>query len=138
VPAAPDRVLLIGMGSSRYAAQVAALRLRAAGIDAVAEYASAEASYPAEPGPHHVPTWPACRYRAAQQAGFAPQNGLLCSSVTRGRRLAALRSPFRHTSVPAVYELFGDKAGLVREIFFEGFRRLGAQCSGRAGPTSGT
>ena len=31
------------------------------------------------------------------------------------------------TSVPAVYELFGDKAGLVREIFFEGFRRLGAQ-----------
>jgi AcrR family transcriptional regulator len=28
------------------------------------------------------------------------------------------------TSVPAVYELFGDKAGLVREIFFEGFRML--------------
>lgn len=28
------------------------------------------------------------------------------------------------TSVPAVYELFGDKAGLVREMFFEGFRRL--------------
>jgi hypothetical protein len=49
VPAAPDRVLLLGMGSSRYAAQVAALRLRADGIDAVAEYASAEASYPAGP-----------------------------------------------------------------------------------------
>lgn len=31
------------------------------------------------------------------------------------------------TSVPAVYELFGDKAGLVREIFFESFRRLAAQ-----------
>lgn len=29
------------------------------------------------------------------------------------------------TSVPAVYELFEDKAGLVRAIFFEGFRRLG-------------
>jgi AcrR family transcriptional regulator len=28
------------------------------------------------------------------------------------------------TSVPAVYELFGDKAGLVREIFFDGFRQL--------------
>ena len=28
------------------------------------------------------------------------------------------------TSPPAVYELFGDKAGLVREIFFEGFRQL--------------
>jgi AcrR family transcriptional regulator len=28
-------------------------------------------------------------------------------------------------SVPAVYEVFGDKAGLVREVFFEGFRMLG-------------
>jgi AcrR family transcriptional regulator len=29
-----------------------------------------------------------------------------------------------NTSPPAVYELFGDRAGLVREIFFEGFRQL--------------
>ena len=29
------------------------------------------------------------------------------------------------TSTPAVYELFGDKPGLVREVFFEGFRMLG-------------
>jgi AcrR family transcriptional regulator len=28
------------------------------------------------------------------------------------------------TSTPAVYELFGDKAGLVRAVFFEGFRLL--------------
>lgn len=28
------------------------------------------------------------------------------------------------TSIPAVYELFGAKAGLVREMFFEGFRQL--------------
>ena len=28
------------------------------------------------------------------------------------------------TSTPAVYELFGDKTGLVREVFFEGFRLL--------------
>lgn len=28
------------------------------------------------------------------------------------------------TSTTAVYELFGDKAGLVREVFFEGFRLL--------------
>ncbi|MGE5291286.1 MAG: TetR/AcrR family transcriptional regulator [Micromonosporaceae bacterium] len=28
------------------------------------------------------------------------------------------------TSTPAVYELFGDKAGLIRAIFFEGFRML--------------
>src|ERR1700739_2184774 len=31
------------------------------------------------------------------------------------------------TSPPAVYELFGDKAGLVRGGFFEGFRPLGAR-----------
>jgi AcrR family transcriptional regulator len=37
------------------------------------------------------------------------------------RRIASMAG----TSVPAVYELFGDKGGLVREVFFEGFRRLG-------------
>ncbi len=31
------------------------------------------------------------------------------------------------TSIPAMYELFGDKSGLVREIFFEGFRLLGGR-----------
>jgi len=30
------------------------------------------------------------------------------------------------TSTPAVYELFGDKGGLVREVFFEGFQLLRA------------
>ena len=29
------------------------------------------------------------------------------------------------TSTPAVYELFGDKGGLIRAVFFEGFRLLG-------------
>ena len=29
------------------------------------------------------------------------------------------------TSAPAIYELFGDKTGLVRALFFEGFRQLG-------------
>ncbi|MFJ2031340.1 SIS domain-containing protein [Streptosporangium sp. NPDC087985] len=43
------RVVFLGMGSSRYAAGVAALRLRAAGIDAVAEYASASISSPPAP-----------------------------------------------------------------------------------------
>jgi AcrR family transcriptional regulator len=31
------------------------------------------------------------------------------------------------TSPPAVYELFGDKGGLVRELFLEGFRRLASE-----------
>jgi len=38
------------------------------------------------------------------------------------------------TSVPAVYELFGDKAGLVREVYFEGFRHLGRRLEA-FGPT---
>ena len=46
----PERIVLIGMGSSRYAAGVAATRLRAAGIDAVAEYASLESGSPGRPG----------------------------------------------------------------------------------------
>ena len=37
------------------------------------------------------------------------------------RRIAEAAS----TSLPAVYELFGDKAGLLRELFFSGFRALG-------------
>ncbi|MEV6980721.1 SIS domain-containing protein [Sphaerisporangium sp. NPDC051017] len=46
LPAGIRRVAFLGMGSSRYAAGVAALRLRAAGVDAVAEYASARLGYP--------------------------------------------------------------------------------------------
>ncbi len=48
-PGAPPsgRYLLTGMGSSWFAAQVAALRLRRAGITAVAELASVECSWPA-------------------------------------------------------------------------------------------
>jgi AcrR family transcriptional regulator len=34
------------------------------------------------------------------------------------------------TSTPAVYELFGDKAGLVRGAFFEGFRLLRGRFDG--------
>ncbi|MDT5011363.1 MAG: hypothetical protein QOH57_2980 [Mycobacterium sp.] len=37
------------------------------------------------------------------------------------RRVAELAG----TSVPAVYELFVDKAGLIRQVYFEGFRLLG-------------
>ncbi|MEV5413816.1 SIS domain-containing protein [Thermopolyspora sp. NPDC052614] len=47
-----DRIIFLGMGSSRYAAGVAAQRLRAAGTDATAEYASATLGTP--PGPSTV------------------------------------------------------------------------------------
>ena len=42
----PTRVLLTGMGSSWFAAQASALRMRRAGIAAVAELSSTEASWP--------------------------------------------------------------------------------------------
>ena len=45
-PGRPRRIVMIGMGSSRYAAGVAATRMRAAGLDAVAEYASLEQGSP--------------------------------------------------------------------------------------------
>ena len=43
-----DRLLLTGMGSSWFAAETMARRLRRAGVHAVAELASVEASYPAD------------------------------------------------------------------------------------------
>ncbi len=49
VPRDVDRVLLLGMGSSRFAAGVAATDLRVAGIAAAAEPASVDASWPPDP-----------------------------------------------------------------------------------------
>jgi fructoselysine-6-P-deglycase FrlB-like protein len=45
-----DRVVLIGMGSSRFAALTIATALRARGVDAVAEYASTQAPSPPRAG----------------------------------------------------------------------------------------
>jgi len=37
------------------------------------------------------------------------------------------------TSPPALYELFGDKSGVVRELYFEGFRKLSAEFAALGG-----
>jgi glucosamine 6-phosphate synthetase-like amidotransferase/phosphosugar isomerase protein len=50
VPTPADRIVLLGMGSSRYAAEVTAARLRAAGVHAVAEVASAAVGTAPGPG----------------------------------------------------------------------------------------
>jgi AcrR family transcriptional regulator len=39
-------------------------------------------------------------------------------------------------SVPAIYEVFGDKAGLIREVFFAGFRMLGDDLAALPPPAS--
>lgn len=49
LPADVDRVLLVGMGSSTYAAGVAAARMRARGVPAVAELASSSLLPPPDP-----------------------------------------------------------------------------------------
>jgi fructoselysine-6-P-deglycase FrlB-like protein len=51
VPGRPERVVFLGMGSSRFAASVAAARLRGLGFAAVAEPSSAEAGAAAPGGP---------------------------------------------------------------------------------------
>lgn len=51
---------------------------------------------------------------------------LLAEHGARGLTARALAAR-AGTSAPAVYELFGDKSGVVRELYFEGFRRLGMQ-----------
>ncbi|MET0344422.1 MAG: TetR/AcrR family transcriptional regulator [Polyangiales bacterium] len=45
------------------------------------------------------------------------------ASALTARRIAQEAN----TSLPAVYELFGDKAGVLREVFYEGFRMLAAR-----------
>jgi AcrR family transcriptional regulator len=51
---------------------------------------------------------------------------LLAEQGARGVTARALAAR-AGTSAPALYELFGDKSGVVRELYFEGFRRLGVQ-----------
>jgi len=61
---------------------------------------------------------PQLRDRVVQVAVLALEKDGVAGFTAR--RLAA----DAETSLPAVYELFGDKAGLVRAVFFEGFRML--------------
>jgi AcrR family transcriptional regulator len=62
---------------------------------------------------------PELRDRVLQVAVTMVDDGGVAAFTAR--RVAAAAQ----TSTPAVYELFGDKGGLVREVFFEGFRMLG-------------
>ena len=49
--------------------------------------------------------------------------GLLAEEGAAGLTARSLAAR-AETSAPALYELFGDKSGVVRELYFEGFRRL--------------
>lgn len=64
------------------------------------------------------------RTDALRERGVASALAVLAEEGVAGltTRTVARRA---EASVPAIYEVFGDKAGLIREIFFEGFRMLG-------------
>jgi AcrR family transcriptional regulator len=64
------------------------------------------------------------RTTALRERGVATALTLLAEEGAAGltTRNFARRA---EVSVPAVYEVFGDKTGLIREVFFAGFRMLG-------------
>ena len=66
------------------------------------------------------------RTNALHERGVASALALLAEEGVAGltTRNVARRA---EASVPAVYEVFGDKAGLIREVFFQGFRLLGEE-----------
>jgi AcrR family transcriptional regulator len=67
---------------------------------------------------------PKQRTTALRERGVASALALLAEQGPTGltTRTVARRA---EASVPAIYEVFGDKSGLIREVFFEGFRMLG-------------
>jgi AcrR family transcriptional regulator len=68
------------------------------------------------------------RTNALRERGLATALAVLAEDGVTGltTRAVARRAG---ASVPAIYEVFGDKAGLIREVFLEGFRLLGADLS---------
>jgi AcrR family transcriptional regulator len=79
------------------------------------------------------------RTDALRERGLATALAVLAEDGVAGltTRAVARRA---NASVPAIYEVFGDKAGLVREVFFEGFRLLGddlAALAPKADPLDG-
>lgn len=74
------------------------------------------------------------RTDALRERGVASALAVLAEEGVGGltTRTVAKRAD---ASVPAIYEVFGDKAGLIREVFFQGFRMLGDELT--AGGDSG-
>lgn len=68
------------------------------------------------------------RTHALHERGVASALAVLAEEGAAGltTRTVARRAS---ASVPAIYEVFGDKTGLIREVYFEGFRMLGGQLS---------
>lgn len=68
------------------------------------------------------------RTNALRERGVASALAVLAEEGVAGltTRTVARRA---QASVPAIYEVFGDKGGIIREVFFQGFRLLGDDLS---------
>lgn len=81
-----------------------------------------------------VPGVPRTKQRttALRERGVASALAVLAEEGVAGltTRTVARRA---NASVPAIYEVFGDKAGLIREVFVEGFRMLADELEQVAG-----
>lgn len=84
VPSRPRRVVLTGMGSSLYAAMVAAQRLRVAGVTAIAESASCEATLPADTDDLVI---------GISAGGTSAETNRLLASCAAGRRVVLTNDP---------------------------------------------
>ena len=87
-PAVRSRLVLTGMGSSWFAAQVAASRLRRAGVVAVAELSSTEAGWPA--GPDTTVVGISASGGSVETLGFVAHHpGFVALTNTPGSRIVA-------------------------------------------------
>jgi AcrR family transcriptional regulator len=73
------------------------------------------------------------RTDALRERGVASALAVLAEDGVAGltTRTVARRA---EASVPAIYEVFGDKAGLIREVFFAGFQLLGDELAAAPQP----
>lgn len=84
VPSRPRRVVLTGMGSSLYAAMVAAQRLRVAGVTAIAESAASEATLPVDADDLVI---------GISAGGTSPETNRLLGSCAAGHRVVLTNDP---------------------------------------------
>lgn len=73
------------------------------------------------------------RTDSLRERGIASALAVLAEDGVAGltTRTVARRA---EASVPAIYEVFGDKAGLIRDVFFAGFRMLGDELAAAPQP----
>src|SRR5580693_1132044 len=91
----------------------------------VSKQCSIKARPASSDGPHQDFLMPRTKQRTPElrERVLATAVDLLAEEGAAGLTARSLAAR-AETSAPALYELFGDKSGVVRELYFEGFRQL--------------